>query len=128
MRIAIKFGNNDFHATFKGVLAVLLDGFEYRENLPSSKKELIVIINEIIVGVYLSHQNQFESSISEKTMTEHIEHIRKYLKIEEKHILLNEEVQQHINKVLKVAEFGFGDVYILDTDLIDSPHNPIRTF
>ena len=128
MQIAIKFGDNDFQATFKGVLAILLDGFEYNNNLPSSKKELVIIINEIIVGVYLSHQNQFEHSHSGKTMDEYIEHIRKYLTIKEKHILLNEEVQQYINEELEESEYGFGDLYILDTDLINSPHNPIRTF
>lgn len=121
MKIAILFGDNDFYFTFTGVLQTLLNATKVGHTaLPMEKDKLAIIINELSLGIYLSHQNQFRYKGSD-SMEDHIEHIRKYLKIEAKDILVGDEVQ----KYLMETEWNNGDTFVLDTDLDFNNNNPI---
>tara|TARA_R110000737_G_scaffold114686_1_gene147611 strand:+ start:49 stop:441 length:393 start_codon:yes stop_codon:yes gene_type:complete len=118
MKIAIKYGDNDFHSTFLGVLATLRDayGFGGNENLTESKENLTFIINELSLGIYMSHQNHFKYT-NGQTMYDHIEQARKYLKILESDILVEDEVTHYL--IANSVDGDNGETFILDTDLID---------
>ena len=60
MKIAIKFGDNDFGNTFKPVLEVLNSAYKYSNALPFDKEKLCFIINSLSPILYITHQNQYE--------------------------------------------------------------------
>lgn len=96
-KIAIRFGDNDFYNCFEGVLQTLDNAFKYHGKLPTDKKLLCVIINQLIYGHYLLFQNQFEYNeekdgvISKRT--------KQYLQITPEKILINEEVDNFIRGI-----------------------------
>ena len=120
-KIAIKFGDNDFHSTFKGVLSMLFDAFKY-DKLPNNKEKLCWIINQLSPIAYITHQNQWEYNGLEEAeylkTEENKEFLltKKYLQITPENILLNKEVDTFIKEGDKVHFFN-GDVFILDTTL-----------
>ena len=125
MKIAIKFGDNDFHATFLGVLKTLLEIWEYRRGshyeLTTDKPALVEMINELSLGHYLARQltkSHFGHNVTptEQKRTEHIEHIRKYLKITEEKLMVDGEVDRYLKDTLENNNFN-SSTFILDTDL-----------
>lgn len=121
IKIAIRFGDNDFYYTWVSVLRVILDSWRYgHTEVPMDKDKLIIIINELSLGCYLVNQNQFRYTNSD-TMEGHIEHIREYLKIGEKKLLVGGEVDKYLEKV----DWDNGETYILDTSLDYPNNNPI---
>ena len=57
MKIAIKFGDNDFGNCFLGVLKTLLNAYRHTETLPTDKIELCNIINGLSSSCYLLFQH-----------------------------------------------------------------------
>ena len=102
MKIAIKFGDNDFSNCFRGVLKTLLEGYRHTGTLPTSKIVLCDIINGLSESCYLLFQ---DDSISDSTIN--------YIKITDSKILVNEEVDEYI---LQTHQHNY-DTYVLDTDL-----------
>jgi hypothetical protein len=128
MKIAIKFGDNDFGNTFKPVLEVLNSAYKYSNVLPFDKEKLCFIINSLSPILYITHQNQYEYNGLEEVVdgsetTNNTEFIKTktYLKIKPKDILLNEEV----DKYLKEVKCDNSETYILDTDLNYEGSEPI---
>lgn len=121
MKILIRFGDNDFWSTFHGVLAIFLEAWQHNEKNDFTKKQICEIINETSLGVYMVRQNQFEYS-NGSTMPEHFEHIRKYLKIDETNIYINEEVDKYLQDI---AHDGNCENFVLDTDLAYENNNCI---
>lgn len=121
MKIAIKFGDNDFHSTFRAVLEVLHSSFKYNGSLPMDKEKLCFMINTLSPILYLTHQNTYAYNGLEKVTNaskteenEEYQNTKKYLQITPDRILLNNEVTEYCKEV------GFSDnseTYILDTDL-----------
>lgn len=111
MKIAIKFGDNDFYNCFFGVLKTLLSAYQHCGKLPTDKKQLCVVINEISYGHYLLFQNQFEynEEVNGKVCTR----TKDWVQITPKQILLGDEIDAYIKKV----EWGNSETFILDTDL-----------
>jgi hypothetical protein len=121
MKIAIKFGDNDFYNCFTGVLKTLLEAYKWNDKLPVKKDELCIIINEISYGCYLAFQNQF--SYNEEKTGEICQRTKDYLKIKPEQILINEEVVAY----LKSDAFMNSETFILDTDLDYPGNNPVYT-
>jgi hypothetical protein len=121
MKIAIKFGDNDFYNCFTGVLKTLLEAYKWNDRLPIKKAELCKAINEISYGCYLLFQNQF--SYNEEKSGELCQRTKDYLQIKPSQILINEEVDAYI----KSDAFMNSETFILDTDLDYEGNNPIYT-
>lgn len=121
MKIAIKFGDNDFYNCFTGVLTTLLAAYKWNESLPTDKEKLCKIINEISYGCYLAFQNQF--NYNEEKTGQLCQRTKEYLQIKPTQILLNEEVDAY----LKSDAFMNSETFILDTDLDYPGNNPIYT-
>ena len=121
MKIAIKFGDNDFYNCFSGVLKTILEAYKWTESLPKDKTHLCKIINEISYGCYLLYQNQFD--YNDEASGELCERTKKYLQITPERILLNEEVDEYLAKV----DWDNSETFILDTDLDYKNNNPIYT-
>ena len=113
MKIAIKFGDNDFINTFSPLMDTLFKSYVYHNSLPDNKPQLLKLINSVSFGFYMMFQNRFEYD----NLNDENEHTRKYLQIDENKLLLNEEVDAYL------AEVGAGDNYstfIIDTDLYNN--------
>jgi len=110
MKIAIKFGDNDFYNTFYGVLETIKNAKKWNSSLTEDKEELCKIINEISYGIYLAYQNPFPN-----------ENIKEYLKIKPKQLLINEEVTKYLTE----TEWDNSDTYVFDSDLDFENNTPI---
>lgn len=110
MKIAIKFHDSDFTNTFLGVLEVIK-----KSNLPLNKEQLCEIINEISYGVYLVYQEGFEY--------EDRYHIKNYLRIETKNILLHGEVDDYLRET---EEIDIPDVFCIYDDTYSSDPYEVR--
>ena len=121
MKIAIKFGDNDFYNCFTGVLKTLLEAKKWYSELPTDKEKLSIIINEISYGCYLLFQNQFEYGKEYTTKTIDIT-LKEYLKISPKNILLNEEVDEYFK-----GEY-IDTIFVLDTNLDYDGNEAIHTY
>lgn len=119
MKIAIKFGDNDFYNCFTGVLKTLYEAYKWQDKLPEDKEKLCKIINEISYGCYLAFQNQF--SYNDEKSGEFCERTKLYLQIKPEQILLNEEVDAY----LASDAFMNSETFILDTFLDYPGNNPI---
>lgn len=107
MKIAIKFGDNDFIKTFDPIMDTLFTAYQWREQLPTNKKELLKIINNISFGFYLLFQSR-----------EYMEAEKQYLQLDESKLLLNEEVDEYLSSL----ESGYDNssTFILDTELYNN--------
>jgi hypothetical protein len=102
MKIAIKFGDNDFTSCFFGVLNTLLNAYRYTETLPNDKDVLCNIINELSKPCYVLFQNDM---LTEST--------KEYIQINTTNLLINDEVDEYS----KLTDEHNADTYVLDTDL-----------
>lgn len=119
MKIAIKFGDNDFYNCFYGVLETIKNAREWNKKVTEDKELLCKIINEISYGTYLLYQNSFE--YDKEKSGELCERTKKYLQITPAQILLNEEVTEY----LKENNWGNSETYIFNSDLDYENNNPI---
>ena len=117
MKVAIKFGDNDFHGTFIGVLEFIFNTYKYNEVIPTTD-ELVDIINEVSFGIYKARQNDYKNESNHFIS----QNIKDYLKIDSSQILLNKEVDYYIKSM--GADSDNGETFILDTDL-DFPGNKV---
>ena len=117
MKIAIKFGDNDFHSTWYPVMETLKQAFDYNGSLPQTKEKLLIIINKISYGFYLAFQNQFmyngELELRESSTKD-------YLIIDEGKLLLNEEVDQYLESLAPYGGYDNSSTFILDTELYNN--------
>lgn len=90
--IGINFGDNDFHNTFLPLLDSL--NLDLLEGM--TKRQIATIINELVYGMYLAHQNLFQYDTDND---EHNHFLKtKYLQVREDQILLNSEVTKLLEK------------------------------
>lgn len=108
MKIAIKFGDNDFYGTFHGVLQTILSAKAFKGRMVEDKEQLCEIINQISYGMYLLYQNQFEYNI--ERLGGVCESTKDWLQISPDRLLLNEEVDIY----LRETEWDNGETFILD--------------
>jgi|ERR1035437_4064286 hypothetical protein len=119
MKIAILFHDNDFHMTFKSVLNILLDSYQWHYDFPFTKEQFVELINEVSFGCCMINQNRFEYN----NTPEQLQHTKEYLKLTSENILLNEEVDAYIKTL---GEYGDnGETFILETDLDFENNKPI---
>lgn len=121
MKIAIKFGDNDFHNTFIPLLETLNRAYQHTGNLPEDKSKLCFIINQLSVNMYLLFQNQYEyngmENVKDGLKTDENKewiHIKEYFQISPETLLLNEEVDKYLSE----TEWDNCDTYLLDTDVM----------
>ena len=105
MKIAIEFGDNDFHSTWLGVLKAFNESYKYnlgshKEIDISDKKWLVKVFNKLSAGFYLLRQRGTEW-----------ENMENYLSIDVDNIFINEEVDELTQKN------NNHEVFILNTDL-----------
>jgi hypothetical protein len=107
MKIAIKFGDNDFIKTFDPIMDTLHKAYLYREELPTSKEHLLKIINNLSFSYYLLFQSRG-----------YLETEKNYLQLDKSKLLLNEEVDDYLNSL----ESGYDNssTFILDTELYNN--------
>ena len=122
IKIAIKFGDNDFGNTFYAVLKLLHESFKHTGHLPTDKKKLKWLINSLSPILYVTHQNQWEyNGLQDSEDTENSKeflHAKNYLteKVKEEDILINEEVDEY----LKITDWDNSETFILDTYLYNN--------
>ena len=119
MKIAIKFGDNDFYNCFTGVLKTVLEAYKWQGGMVLDKARFCMIINEISYGCYLLFQNQF--SYNEEKTGNICQRTKDYLKIKPEQILINEEVDAY----LASDAFMNSETFILDTDLDFENNTPV---
>jgi hypothetical protein len=106
MKIAIKFGDNDFINTFHPLMETLYRAYEHSGELPQTKTELLRVINLLVMGHYLLFQNAY-----------YMEADKEYLTVTEDQLLLNEEVDEY----LKVWKDGDNSsTFIIDTEVFNN--------
>ena len=109
-KIAILFHDNDFYNTFVGVLKTLGESIKYMDGKENFDKEkLTLIINDIAYSCYLLFQNDWESN---EQLKKDETHLREYLTIKEKDVLMNEEVDEY----KKGTEWDNHETFILEYD------------
>ena len=119
MKIAIKFGDNDFYNCFYGVLETIKNARKWNDNVTEDKEKLCNIINEISYGLYLLYQNSFEYNQEKSGIL--CSHTKKNLQIKPDQILINEEVSKYLLEV----EWDNSDTYIFDSNLDFDNNVPI---
>jgi hypothetical protein len=110
MKIAIKFGDNDFGNCFLGVLKTLLSAYRHTETLPTDKIALCNIVNGLSSSCYLLFQ---DDKLEDRT--------KEYLQIKPSDLLINEEVDEYS----KLTGQHNSDTYVLDTDLDYNNNNAV---
>lgn len=107
MRIAIKFGDNDFTCVFECVFELLELYFDKDDNVFNNKEQLYLLINSLMFPAYLLKQNKFSYSAED---FKHYEYLRDlYLKIKGiDNLLINEEV----DKYLAENDWDNGEVFV----------------
>ncbi|MEK6832669.1 MAG: hypothetical protein AABY32_01365 [Nanoarchaeota archaeon] len=120
MKIAIRFGDNDFYNTFIPLLNIIKDAYLKNNTFTEDKNKLCFIIRELASITYLTHQNHYDYNGLDKIENgletgshKEIIFIKKYFnkKITPDRILVNDEVDKYIEK----CEGGDnGDTYILE--------------
>jgi hypothetical protein len=119
MKIAIKFGDNDFYNCFYGVLETIKNAIKWNDKVTTDREQLCKIINEISYGLYLLYQNSFEYN-EEKSGDLH-PRTKEYLKITPDQILINDEVVNYLSGI----EWANSEVYVFDSDLDFENNTPI---
>lgn len=109
MKIAIKFGDNDFINTFNPLMTLLFEAFKHTERLPTDKKVLLRLINNISFTFYMLFQ-------SRNYMSED----KEYLQLDETMLLLNEEVDEYLKSLEDYGGFDDSSTFILDTELYNN--------
>ena len=123
IRIAIRFGDNDFGNTFYAVLKVLHAAFLHTGHLPEDKDKLCFLINNLSPIMYVTNQNQWEYNgleNAEGTMTgenEEFVRVKKYLQIKPDSILLNDEVDEYVKKGWDNSETFILDTYLFNNNV-----------
>lgn len=102
MKVAIKFGDNDYYKSFVGVLEAIKNA----RSIPQDKEKICEIVNEISYGMYLLYQNPLEEG----------DNIKQYLQIKPDDILIDDEVE----KYLEEFEWNNSETFVFDGDSIFS--------
>jgi len=116
--LAINFGDNDFHSACSCLLKMLKVAHEHSDNFQNltDKTKLCFIINQMLFGAYVSCQNVFEYNGLENMDADYISHMKEYLTVEPKNILINDEADFKImhrnNGEVFYIEFQFGQVWV----------------
>ena len=97
MKIAIKFGDNDFYNCFYGILETIKNAECWNNNITRDKEKLCKIINQISYGIYLLYQNSFE--YNEEKDGNLCERTKNYLQITSDKILIDEEVDTYLKEI-----------------------------
>jgi len=113
MKIAIKFGDNDFINTFNPLMETLFKAWEYNGSLPNNKEQLLILINSLSFGFYMAFQNNFEYD----NLNDGNEYTRNYLQINESKLLLNDEVDSYLESLTPYGGYDNTSTFILDTSL-----------
>lgn len=89
MRVGIRFSDNDFSQVVRRFLYLLKDSMEYfeGEDKDYSKATIVSMFNETAYGLDLMFQRWATDSVSTK----------KYLRIAERNVFLNEEIDEYMN-------------------------------
>ncbi len=112
-KIAIRFGDNDFHSTWTGVLETIAQSFIYGdEDITKDKAALIKALNQLAYPCYFVFQYRWDlegkSNSTYKEINE--DYYRKYLNIEADRVYLNEEV----DKYEKETDWNNGETFVLE--------------
>ena len=128
MKIAIRFGDNDFHSTFFGVLKTINEGLKYNsgcydelkiEANEQIRETLTIIINELSLGCYLSWQHGNRIITDDKR-----KYYKEYLTITKNLVYINEEVDSFMSE----HSDHNGAFFVLDSNLDHKNNEPIYSF
>lgn len=109
-QIGIYFGDNDFYYTVMPFLEMLLPGEHTGHRAKDhtfTKAEIVELFNEMAYGFYLAKQSGWQYNTSDDDRTR----VKKYLKINESRVYLDNELTEFINK--NPGRFN-ADIYCVD--------------
>ena len=96
-QLGIDFGDNDFYFTLIPFMKLLIpdDSTHHSLVLPSwSKEQVVELFNNLAFGIYLLKQNGWRYNNSD---ADHA-HIKKYLRITEEQVFIDEEVKAFMER------------------------------
>lgn len=124
MKIAVRFGDNDFGNTFYAILRHIYAAFKHHDGkFTKDKDHLAFIINELAPICYLTHQNHFEynglqNANGNVATNAEFKHTKKYLQvIKPEDIYIDKEVDDYI---VKCDGWDNGETFILDTTVFNN--------
>ncbi len=102
MKIAIRFGDNDFWLTFIETLKLFNNYIKTTMKTPS-KEEVVEFLNNNLTSVYWVKQNKYEYNLDWDAES--------YLKIKRSQVFFDDEADYIIE-----TDFLNGEIFILDTE------------
>jgi hypothetical protein len=118
MKIAIRFHDKDFYYyTFRNALLFLNEILTKREEGRGilSKKEILLIINNLSYACYLGFQIQYNEDGTINSDYSNIDHTKSYIKISDENLYVYEEAEKLTQNRYK--DFNtILDILMLDTD------------
>lgn len=124
MKLAIKFGDNDFTSTFEGVLKAFNEAYIHNEGSHkeldyTNKKNIAYIINNMSYAFFLMRQHKIPHFpiTAQNTIN--------YLQITEEQIYVDDEVDTLLYKTGNNRNY---EIFILDTDLNYDNNSPVYAF
>ncbi len=112
--IGIRFSDNDFSSTLSAFMQAIADNGIANYNI-KSKDDIVTLFNRSAPGLYWLHQNMLQHS----TGQEEGEHINSYLKIERKHVYLDEEVKAYVDEH---NGWDNGEFFVIDFSPYEKPY------
>lgn len=95
-KLGIKFGDNDFYATIVPFLEQLQKNSDWIKL--KDKEKLAFVINESLFAFYVTRQNLCSYNGLEKLDEEYIKHMKDYLTVSPKNILLDKEIAAYLTQ------------------------------
>lgn len=117
-KIGIKFGDNDFHSTFTGVLSIFKEAYIYNSDMNFTKEQILELINRLSYTSYIMFQNEFRYNEEIDGEFHDNGHTDNYLKIESRHLHINEEVDAYINS----DDFFNSEYFAIDFTVREEPY------
>ena len=103
-KLGIIFNDNDFHNSIVGFLRTFHDGLMWNQDDVAAwlTKEMVAdIFNQSIYGIYRLYQERYLNvgGWHPHLDEEHADRTKRWLQIKPEHVLFDEEVDQHIQKL-----------------------------
>ena len=95
-KIFVRFPDNDFINTWRGVMMALQDAYNFGR-FPETREDLFNAINEIAYPMYLLYQGHPDYEVA-NDYEFWVRHSKNYLRITQDNLLVGDEVDQFFNQ------------------------------
>lgn len=120
VKIAIRFGDNDFHSTWKGVLETFAQAFMYSAtDIMKDKEAVVEAINKLSYPCFFLFQHRWDIDPEyDKWQDIREEHYKDYLTVTADRVMINEEV----DKYKAETEWNNSETFVLEYDEYNRQH------